>query len=185
MRREGRGGFAKFVYSVVSVFAVMGLIAGALMLFAWRSFTAPGPLERQVVVDIRTGVGLATIAEQLHREGIIADEYVFMGGVLLNNVKGQLKAGEYAIPAHASMQDVMRLLVEGRALLYQVTIPEGWTTAQIVEKLRADAVLEGELAAVPGEGELLPETYSFPRGTTKEVICATKGCVRRGSCFTC
>lgn len=172
MKREGRGGFARFVYFFMSLFLVVGIVGGALLFFAWRSFESPGPLAQQVVVDIRTGVGLATIADQLVRESIIEDEYVFMGGVIFNKVKGRLKAGEYAIPPRASMRDVMEILVEGKALLYSVTIPEGWTSFDIVEKINADETLDGDPVALPAEGTLLPETYNFPRGSTKTEVIA-------------
>jgi UPF0755 protein len=171
MRRDGRSGFARFVSFFVTLFVVLGIVGGALLFFAWRSFEAPGPLAHEVVVDIRTGVGLATIAEQLARENIIEDEYVFMGGVIVNDVKGRLKAGEYSIPPRASMRDVMHILVEGKALLYMVTVPEGWTSHDVVQKLNADATLEGDaIADTPAEGTLLPETYSFPRGTTRSKV---------------
>jgi len=88
----------------------------------------------------------------------------------VNDVKSRLRAGEYQIPAHASMRDVMGILVQGKALLYKVTIPEGLTSQQIVERLKADAVLTGDISEVPQEGTLLPETYSFPRGTTRQQI---------------
>ena len=47
---------------------------------------------------------------------------------------------------------------------YRVTIPEGLTSHQIVERLKADANLAGEIEAVPPEGSLLPETFVIERG---------------------
>ena len=46
-----------------------------------------------------------------------------------------MKAGEYEVKAAASMRDVLELLGEGKSLLYKVTLPEGLTSQQIVERL--------------------------------------------------
>ncbi len=170
MEGEGRSGFARFVYFFVSLFLIIGIVGGTLLFFAWRSFEAPGPLAQQEVVNIRSGVGLATIAEQLLRENVIEDEFVFMGGVILNDVKGRLKAGEYRIPPRASMRDVMDLLVEGKVLLYSVTIPEGWNSYDVAQRINGDESLGGAQVSVPAEGMLLPETYSFPRGTIRAKV---------------
>ena len=57
----------------------------------------------------------------------------------------QLKAGDYAIKQNASMRQVIELLSEGKTVTYKVTIPEGLTSQQIVERLKADANLTGEI----------------------------------------
>src|SRR6185295_2179088 len=82
----------------------------------------------------------------------------------------QLKAGEYAIKQNASIRQVIDVLSEGRTVAHKVTIPEGLTSYQIVEKLKADASLSGDIAAVPAEGSLLPETFMVDRGAPRQAI---------------
>src|SRR5690606_32894999 len=77
---------------------------------------------------------------------------------------------EYLIPARASMREIMDIMVSGRGILYSVSFPEGLTSEQIVERLRENEVLVGEITEVPPEGSLLPETYKFSRGDTRENI---------------
>ena len=48
------------------------------------------------------------------------------------------------------------------------TIPEGLTSEQIVARLAEVDFLAGNIREIPKEGTLLPETYNFPRGTTRE-----------------
>jgi len=62
------------------------------------------------------------------------------------------------------------VLSEGRTISYRVTVPEGLTSYQIVEKLKADPNLSGEIAAVPPEGSLLPETFMVDRGMPRQTI---------------
>ena len=64
----------------------------------------------------------------------------------------------------------MNALVSGKAILHGFTVPEGLTSEQIVARLADDPVLTGELGSIPAEGTLLPETYKFSRGTTREQI---------------
>jgi UPF0755 protein len=115
---------------------------------------------------------------------------LFIAGVWLNREGNNLKAGEYAIPAHASMSEIMDLMGEGKSVVYRITIPEGLTSDQVVACMMADGVPEGqdipgltrdqeakcrESAAalvgpappVPPEGTILPETYAFSRGDTR------------------
>ena len=83
---------------------------------------------------------------------------------MLSHQQANLKAGEYLIPAHASMRDIMDAMVTGKGILYSVSIPEGLTSQQIVDRLNSEDILVGNIAAVPPEGALLPETYKFTRG---------------------
>jgi UPF0755 protein len=51
---------------------------------------------------------------------------------------------------------------------HQITIPEGLTSEQVVARLLENDILAGSLREIPREGTLLPETYRFVRGTTRE-----------------
>ncbi|MEL7529145.1 MAG: endolytic transglycosylase MltG, partial [Pseudomonadota bacterium] len=85
-------------------------------------------------------------------------------------VEADLKAGEYAFAPGVTMHEIMTDLVQGNAVTHSVTIPEGWTTAQILERVREHPILVGEITDVPAEGDLLPQTYTFARGTTRQEV---------------
>ncbi len=68
---------------------------------------------------------------------------------------------------------------KARPLTYRVTIPEGLTSHQIVERLKSDPNLTGEIAEVPPEGSLLPETFVVQRGAQRQAIIDTHA--RRGA----
>jgi UPF0755 protein len=50
------------------------------------------------------------------------------------------------------------------------TIAEGLTSDQIVQRLLENEVLSGNIRDIPREGTLLPETYRFTFGTTREQL---------------
>jgi hypothetical protein len=141
---------------------------------ASRSFSAssastqPGPLPEDRVVNIPRGSGLRDIADVLTQQGVIDQPWVFIGGVLVLKAREDLKAGEYQFKAHASLRDVVATIVEGRVVAHQFTIPEGLTSEQIVARLNDDDVLTGNIKEIPREGSLLPDTYNFTRGVTRE-----------------
>ncbi|MDP9137384.1 MAG: endolytic transglycosylase MltG [Pseudomonadota bacterium] len=110
------------------------------------------------------------IAAALEHNGIISDDRVFLAAAYLTQNFRRMQAGEYQFPAHSSMAEVMELIVAGKAFLYKVTLPEGWTTAQFVERLNARAELSGAVPDAIGEGALLPATYGFRRGAARREI---------------
>ncbi len=52
------------------------------------------------------------------------------------------------------MRQVLDTLVEGKSIEHKVTLAEGLTSYQIVQKLLAHPELKGEIAEVPPEGTL-------------------------------
>ena len=64
-------------------------------------------------------------------------------------------------------------LVSGKQILHAITLPEGLTSEQICDRLKADDILVGEIRSLPKEGTLMPDTYKFARGTTRERLIRT------------
>ena len=134
-------------------------------------FVATGPQSNEQVVLINQGAGIREIASILEKQGLIRSADIFVYGVGYQDKARLLKAGEYAIPAHASMKDIMDILVEGKSIEHAFTVPEGLTVAQVFDRLAANDVLVGSLPKVlPPEGSLMANTVNFIRGTTREQI---------------
>ncbi|MDO8534991.1 MAG: endolytic transglycosylase MltG [Xanthobacteraceae bacterium] len=148
------------------------LAAGAGLYIGLLKFEAPGPLEHERTVVIPRGQGIREIAEVLRREGVINNPLLFVGGAMVLRATNELKAGEYLFERHASLRDVMETIIEGRSIQHQVTIPEGLTSEQIIQKINEADLLTGLVREIPREGTLLPETYKVTRGTTREQLVA-------------
>jgi len=154
--------------AVISAFVLIALAAGIALFFGKQRFEASGPLAADRIVNIPRGSGMRDIADILSREGVIDQPWLFIGGVLVLKAREDLKAGEYEFKAHSSMRDVVATIVEGKVVAHQVSLPEGLTSEQIVSRLRQDDVLAGDIKEIPREGSLLPDTYNFARGVTRE-----------------
>ncbi|RYE82925.1 MAG: endolytic transglycosylase MltG, partial [Hyphomicrobiales bacterium] len=80
-----------------------------------------------------------------------------------------IKAGEYRIPAGLSAADVLKMLQGGKTLQRMVTIPEGTPSIIVYETLMKAPQLEGEIQ-VPAEGSVLPDSYAYNRGDTRQGV---------------
>ncbi len=157
-------------------FLALAVTAGG-MFWVNSELDKAGPLQETRPLVIRRGEGSRDIARRLQREGIISSEHVFVAYYLARQVSGwfggkplQLKAGNYELKPAISMREVADLIGEGKVVLLRLTIPEGLTSHQVVERIRADQSLTGEISIVPEEGALLPDTYLVPRGTTRQAV---------------
>ncbi|WP_291160203.1 endolytic transglycosylase MltG [Hyphomicrobium sp.] len=168
-------GFVRVISSVLTVALIVMVLVGGTAFAIVHQFESPGPLDAPRTVVIPKGEGRIAIAERLEKEGVITNRWTFVGGYLLQGFLGsrkttELRAGEYEIKEHASMREVIDTLAEGKSILYKATLPEGLTSEQIVERLKAEPNLSGEITSIPAEGTLLPDTYYFSKGASRHEI---------------
>jgi len=165
-QRPGRQVGRRLAYVVIAAVVLLGVV-GTPAWLAWRGFTAASDILQPTTVLIEEGAGLGRIARQLEREELVSSALMFRAGVEVYGYASALKAGEYQIPRHASMRQIMRILVDGQPILHPITVLEGMTSWEVVEHLALQPVLTGTVPFVPAEGSLLPETYLVTRGTSR------------------
>lgn len=159
------------VWKIVFMLAVVAVAAATWAgLEGHRRFTRPGPLAEATNVVIAKGAGLEAIANQLAQARVVPDPYTFMIGTRLR--RANLKAGEYAFPAHVSPQDAMALMAEGRVVVHKLTIAEGLTTRQVLALVEEADFLAGTVSRHPAEGSLLPETWHLTRDDSRDDVVA-------------
>jgi UPF0755 protein len=156
--------------SAVFTLILLAAIGGGFGLALGKQrIDAAGPLEQSRIVNIPRNVGPRDIAELLQREGVIDQKWVFLGGILVMKDWGKLKSGEYEFKKQASLREVIDTIVDGKVFQHHLTVPEGLTSEQVVQRLMDNDVLAGNVN-IPREGTILPDTYSFPRGSTREQL---------------
>ena len=156
--------------AIFTLILLAAIGAGFGLAMGKQRIDAPGPLEQTHVVNIPRNVGPRDIADLLQREGVIDQKWVFLGSILVMKDWGKLKSGEYEFKKQASLRDVIDTLVDGKVFQHHLTIPEGLTSEQVVQRLMDNDVLSGNVKEIPREGTILPDTYSFPRGSTREQV---------------
>jgi UPF0755 protein len=159
--------------AIITIILLLMLGAGATYYYGQKKITEPGPLQEDKTVVIPSRAGMSDIADTLQNAGVIDNNrWAFIGAVFALRARSELKPGEYLFQKNASLTDVIGTIVSGKVVQHSVTIPEGLTSEQIVERLSDNDIFAGSITEIPREGTLLPETYKFPRGTTREQVIA-------------
>lgn len=129
-----------------------------------------GVLEQTTVVYIPKGTGSSAVASILTEAGVIDKPLFFRIYGRLKGLDTKVKAGEYEFSPHISVVDVFQKMVSNDVYYRKITLPEGLTTKQFIDIINNEPMLEGEISLEVSEGELLPETYSFERGSSRNTL---------------
>ncbi|MES0130814.1 endolytic transglycosylase MltG [Mesorhizobium sp. M0029] len=167
--RASRSQVVVFMNFVISAVMLMILAAGVSLYFGKQAFNEPGPSVAGDTFLVKPSTGVQDIADQLERRGLISDARIFRIAVRVYGNDSALKAGEYEIKPRASMRDIMELLKSGKSVMYSLTIPEGLTVEQALQRIAEQDALTGDMpAAKPAEGSLATDTLRFTRGATRQ-----------------
>src|SRR3954471_11659557 len=169
--KRARNPFVVVGNAIITIVLALMLSAGGAYIYGKQKIEARGPLQEDKIVNIPARAGMADIADILQREGVIDNNrWAFIGSVIALKARSELKPGEYSFQKNASLRDVIGTIVEGKVVQHAVTIPEGLTSEQIVARLSDNDIFAGSVREIPREGTLLPATYKFPPGTTRDQV---------------
>lgn len=167
--RKSRSQFVVFLNFMLSLVLLAMIGAGLAVYFGKKAFIEPGPSVAGDTFLVKPSTGVAQIAEQLERRGLISDARIFRMGVRAYDNDQALKAGEYEIKPHASMREIMELLKSGKSVTYAITVPEGLTVHQAFERIASHEALSGDMPSqLPPEGSIATDTLRFTRGATRQ-----------------
>ena len=177
------------VILIVLVLAVALAGVAAYQMMKWED--APVVTEAEhppsKVVVIAEGSTFQHVAGLLERERLIKSRsaFVLLGKALEADRK--IRPGEYELNPAMPPADILSKLTAGRVVLHPVTIPEGYTMAQIADVLAQHQITDRAeflrlvkdknfiktlgISAETLEGYLYPDTYRFPKPVSaKDVI---------------
>ena len=149
---------------------VPGLAVLAAGIVLWLLWIGPGPTAAPKVVIVEQGSSLARVADQLEEAGAIrGGAGTFRAFARLLGSSDPVQAGEFLIPPGLSADGILNLLQHGRPVQRLVTIPEGMPSILVHDRLMRVPYLTGAIA-VPEEGSVLPNSYSYQRGETRAAV---------------
>ncbi len=170
------------VWVTVSV-ALLAAVTGWSLYAVFRDRSYP---STQTQVTVQQGATFDEIARSLAANGVVGNVLTFRTLARLRGQDTAVRAGEYRFTAHQTQDEILRALVSGSAqVAVWVTIPEGFTAAQIATRLQeagagsAPEFLQNFMRntiVVDGtrtqslEGFLFPNTYLVPLGETPQRI---------------
>lgn len=180
--KKRKTGLVGLFSGLMTVMLLGVILATAGFTISQKEFAAPGPLVADKSVIIERGSTTEEIVEQLEREGVISRPGFLWVALFVRDLqskfvsdeasKKRAKAGEYLFKKQVTMNEVIEIITSGRSVEHTITIPEGLTSEQIVERLKENELLTGEIGDIPLEGTLLPDTYKINRGTPRAALVA-------------
>jgi len=137
------------------------------------------PSESPVFL-IESGSNIKIIAQDMARQEIIDDPWLFILLAKLRGVETRVRAGEYRLEAGQTPDDLIDVFTSGSSIQYSLTVIEGWTFRQMLDAIARDPIIEHRLEGKTDqeimnligypdqhpEGMFFPDTYRFPKGTS-------------------
>lgn len=185
--------FFRLLFGIL--FLVGVVMAGS---FYWDSFViAPKADAPSVAFVVEEGTGVAAIGQRLEAEEIVTSDFFFKVYVKVFSAPGALQAGTFSFQKGMNIRSVVAQLIHAEAKEIEVTIPEGWSAAQIGEKVvdvmpmvsKADwktisgpegklmVAAQDVLSGIPSgqglEGYLFPDTYRFRENADAKTVADT------------
>jgi len=153
---------------------------------------AQSPVGRDIplrTVDIPRGASFSRVMDILEAEGLLRQRELFHLLALLRNGTRQVRAGEYEFSGWMSPSEILGKLIRGEVKDYRITVPEGFTVRQILERLLASRLVDEKeflrlstdrqflsILGIEGrslEGYLFPDTYILDRSMDTRTIVTT------------
>jgi len=149
--------------------ALIGLALAVALYSFLGGWYGSGPLPKDHTFVVPTGATLTSVADRLEQKGMVASARGFALRARVFGGGGAIKAGEFMIPAHASPSRILSIITSDDVIRRFVTIPEGMPSIMVQERLMAVPQLAGDVA-VPAEGSVLPNSYAYESGETREAV---------------
>ena len=182
--------------SLVCFAGYAGLASAPALLDRPLQSTQGGATPTVKIVDIPDGASLRQVAALLEQQGLVRSRWSVVLLEKLSRSHQAVRSGEYALHPGMRPSEILAELRLGHVLLHTVTIPEGYTIAQIaqtfeqkglgraeeMERLARDRAFIQSLGLTVEslEGYLYPDTYRFARRvSSKEILGAMVDGLRR------
>lgn len=144
---------------------MLGIVKYAhFLVFEPLSFQTP------IVFELEKGASAQTAAQKLYEQKLVPHPIIARLAMRFFGYDKALRAGEYFLEPQMPLKEILQKLTSGKVILHKLTLPEGLTTAQMLEIIKKNELLSGTISENVNEGEMLPETYSFAKGEAKNTI---------------
>jgi len=180
-QKEKRGlGDMAFRLAGVAVIALSLVIAWLLMDFKTFRQNPLSIPESGIALLVEPGRTLKSISAELTEQQVLEKPVYLRFLARYLELDSRIKAGEFQLQPGITPEQLLHQLSDGKVIQHDLTLIEGETFKEMMQRVIGDKVLvrtldafedEAVMRAIgyPGqhpEGRFMPETYHFPRGTT-------------------
>ncbi len=170
------------VFRISGLLVIVASFVLALLLMDFQAFRQ-NPLSipaNGMRLVVEPGSSMKSIADRLEQQQVLRKPVYLVVLARYLRLDARIKAGEFQLQPGITPEQLLRQLADGKVVQHTITLIEGETFAQMMQRVSMDPVLvhklentdaETVMSAIgnPGlhpEGRFLPETYHFPRGTS-------------------
>lgn len=170
-----------FIGEILGICTVVASFVVAWLLMGYQDFKVQpvSDSNSEIFYEVKPGTTLNALAVDFENRGWLANSNYLKVYYRLNE-KRTLKAGEYRINLSSNIIQILEKIFKGEVILHQITLIEGWTFNQLLQALAENDKLTQTIAGLTDEqimdklgkaglhpeGQFLPDTYKFARGTS-------------------
>ncbi len=155
----------------IGIIVILFLAYNTASAWWWQT---PADDAAAVEIKIEEGMSFSGIATLLESKGIIQNARSFALYGIIKKEAGNVHAGTFVLMPGASYRNTLHSLLTATSTDIAITIPEGYTHAQIGDVLQEKlgiSAQDWETESVGLEGYLFPDTYRFAQGASaKDVV---------------
>ncbi|MGH8274355.1 MAG: endolytic transglycosylase MltG [Gammaproteobacteria bacterium] len=164
----------------------------AVVIAAWCGYTwhrlnhARLPAAAGTTFIVKKGESLAALSHDLAGRSVLAHAWDLQVLARLRSESSRVQAGEYRVPAGATTETLLEMMVAGRVVMHAFTIVPGETFQSVLASLESNPAFTHDLKGLSftavmarlghsserPEGRFFPQTYDFPRGTPTSKVLA-------------
>ncbi|WP_444939319.1 endolytic transglycosylase MltG [Microbulbifer sp. JMSA002] len=170
----------KFWKILFSGFLLVALLGGASLWMLQMALASPLAVgEKGLQFQVQKGSSLSGTLRKLNSDGVISWPRLILAYAYWEG-KTDIHSGEYLIPSGSTAVDLITRLNRGDVTIYRLTLVEGWTFRQALQKVRSgQRIVRSEAGSSVSaaaralglkegaeEGWIFPDTYVYRSGTT-------------------
>ena len=169
----------KNVFFICSATFLLFLLYAAAELFLPVQNTS-----RDMEIEVPKGTTFRQAVEILHSQNLIRDSRIFLITARLTGTDRKIRAGFYSLWSGMSPFDILRVLLKGKIVEYEVKVLEGDSLLEIADAFAKTAIISSaefldlakdrdllayhDISAPSVEGYIFPDTYTIPKGMDAE-----------------
>lgn len=154
----------KFFILVIVLFLLV-----LLSLFTYVNIFLNTKIKENKVIYIKKGSSLRSVINTLKNNNVLNDKTTAEIIVRLKTKnKPNIRYGEYFFEKGDSVNDILSKMINNGVHYRTITFAEGLSTHSILKIIEENEFLVGNIPNNVPEGSLLPQTYNFMKGDTRE-----------------
>lgn len=161
------------------LFLILIVVFAALTWYQWQNYQnfLKSPLGLDSNLTVKKGTSAYKLGKKWQQDGLIDNFYYYQMLLKMQPDLRQIKAGEYQVSPQMTPVEVLKTLVDGKVISYQVSIIEGSNIYELWNTIQSDSRLEHKIKdlselkkafnLIPDEfleGMFFAETYQFNKG---------------------